>query len=93
MQAVIRILEADDELKFKVTRCIDVHRMDIDWYTVFNMDYSPSAYAGVVWARSLWDFHVMPGKDLFGLVHQMSEEMKKAVSDATNITWDVPHGW
>jgi len=93
MQAVIRILEADDELKNKVTRCIDVERMDIDWYTVFNMDYSPSGYAGLIWAKSLWDANAMVGKDVFGLVRQMNEEMKKAVSDATNFAWDIPLSW
>ena len=89
LRALMRIIEIDEELMEKVPRYIDIESKNVDWYSVFNMNYRPSAYAGLVWAKSLWDAKIMDGKDIFRLSFDMNEKMKKAVLDATNFAWDT----
>ena len=55
MQAVLRIISEEDELLSKVGPLIDEGRNKIDWYEVFNMHYSPSNHAALVWAYCIWE--------------------------------------
>jgi len=89
LTALNRICEADKELISKVMYCIDTSRMEVDWYSVFNMDYSDSGYAGLVWAKSIWDGKTMNGKDLFSLLKQMTDEMKIAVLEGASFAWNI----
>jgi len=89
LRALNRICEADKELISKVMYCIDINRKTVDWYNVFNMDYSPSGYAGLIWAKSIWDGKTMTGKDLIALTVQMTNKMRQAVLEAASYTLDV----
>ena len=89
ISAVMCIVETDEELMEKVTRCVDVEKKDIDWYQVFNMDYTPSAYAGLVWAKSLYDGKTMSGKDIFSLIGDMNKKMRGAILEGACIAWNT----
>jgi len=80
LRVLNRKCEADKELISKVMYCIDINRKSVDWYNAFNMDYSPSGYAGLIWAKSIWDGKTMTGKDLIALTVQMTNKMRQAVS-------------
>lgn len=89
LQAVLRIVTADNELQQKALPFVNVERREIDWQSIFHHDLSSGHRAALIWAKIFW-LDKMPAKaDPFERAFSMDSHLREAVLEALNIRWSL----
>ena len=89
LDAVLHILNCDEELKVKALPHVDMEKQSIDWYGIFRQHYGSGHQAAVLWAYSLWA-DKPPSVNPFEAAIAMDGGLRRAVIQALAIRWCVP---
>lgn len=89
MDAVLHILNHDEELKTKALPFVDTEKQSIDWYGIFRQHYGSGHQAAVLWAYCLWA-DKPPSVNPFEAAFAMDAGLRRAVIEALAIRWCLP---
>lgn len=87
IRAILRIFNADEELKRKALPHVNVERESINWPAIWNNDFGGGHSAALVWAQAIWCSMVETKADPFDRAFAMDPKLQFAVVKALAIRW------
>lgn len=89
MRAVLKVVNADEELKQKMLPFINPQGETIDWPKIWSQDFSGGHSAAVCWIQALWCDKVLTKLDPFDRAFAMDEPLQRTVIEALAIRWGL----
>ena len=86
-QAVVRIVEADDNLARAVRPYIDEKNVTIDWNKIFLIKFGKAHDTALKIAHSIWNDRLHRGFDPFQSPFSMTPKLRLAVLEALAMKW------
>lgn len=89
MRAVLKIINASDELKRKVLPHIDINREAINWPKIWSNDFAGGHSGALLWAQAIWLDKVATRHDPFDRAFAMDGPLQVAVIEALAMRWGI----
>lgn len=89
LRAVLRIFNADDELRRKSLPHVNIERQSINWPAIWANDYGGGHSGAIVWAHALWVDRIETKADPFDRAFALDGNLQRACIEALGIRWGV----
>ncbi len=89
LRAVLRIINADEELKQKALPYISIPHETIDWDGIWKNDFGGGHSAALIFAKAIWCDKVITQADPFDRAFAMDSKLQLAVIEALAIRWGL----
>jgi hypothetical protein len=89
LRAVLRIFNADDELKRKALPHVNIDSQSVDWLAIWANDFGGGHTGAIVWAQALWADQVETKADPFDRAFALDGNLQRACIEALAVRWGL----